>query len=194
ARVAQQLEPCQIVVRDGTLYWTNLGGSVMRMPATGGTPTVLATRQGTPAGIAVDDVAVYWTAVGARQVRSLPLADEAPISTLAVDQDGPITIRARGGFVFWANAQGGDGRIIQAPAGGGAPVVLATGSFPYGVAVDDAYVYWTEERGVRRVPIGGGPSTALATDDGLPSDIAVDAANVYWIDSSPNGSVMKLAK
>ncbi len=50
------------------VYFTNLGtlakdysdGSVMKVPATGGTPTAIASGQQQPVAIAVDGASVYW--------------------------------------------------------------------------------------------------------------------------------------
>ena len=57
-------------------------------------------------------------------------------------------------------------------------------------------MYWTEDSTGRilRVPLHGGESLVLATDQSLPSEIVVDDANIYWIDSDIDGAVMKLAK
>ena len=47
---------------------------------------------------------------------------------------------------------------------------------------------------VQRVPIEGGESTVLATNQSLPSELAIDGSNIYWINSVVDGAVMKLAK
>ena len=69
---------------------------------------------------------------------------------------------------------------------------------PYGVAVDDANVYWTTNVAatgvVMKVPRGGGTPVILASGLDFPHTIAVDATSVYWTNSIPGtGAVMKVA-
>lgn len=66
------------------------------------------------------------------------------------------------------------------------------------VAVDTTHVYWVgfdvnqPSSGVlAKVPINGGPITALAAGLAQPTAVAVDRENVYWSDSQL-GTVMKL--
>ena len=52
-----------------------------------------------------------------------------------------------------------------------------------GVAVDETYVYWTdnEDGYVCKMPLGGGDVTTLAIGVGSwPLTVAVDDAYVYW--------------
>lgn len=74
---------------------------------------------------------------------------------------------------------------------------------PWGVAVDDAYVYWTNEgdNTVMRAAKAGGAPMVIATGQYEPHHILVDSANVIWHNvnlldrqSGPGGSeVLELA-
>jgi hypothetical protein len=73
--------------------------------------------------------------------------------------------------------------------GGGSPRPLASfpGSFAWGIALDDAYVYWTamvdgvSSGVVESVPKAGGTVSTLAAAQFRPWGIAVDDAAVFWV-------------
>ena len=65
----------------------------------------------------------------------------------------------------------------------GPPEAFATGQGkPWGVAVDDAYVYWTNEgdETVMRAPKTGGAPVAIARNQAEPHRILVDSTTVIW--------------
>lgn len=61
------------------------------------------------------------------------------------------------------------------------------------IIVDSTNVYWLDDANVMKVPLGGGISTTLASDQGFADDIAIDATNVYWAAHSDE-TVMKVPK
>jgi hypothetical protein len=108
----------------------------------------------------------------------------------------------------------GDGRIQQMrKSGAGSPTVLAyEQDRPYGIAVDDRAVYWTNSATtppagdcevangtIMAMPLAGGEIVELATNQACPLAIAVDDTGLYWVnmgrDSDPSsGAVMRMPK
>ena len=59
---------------------------------------------------------------------------------------------------------------------------------PYGIAVDAANVYWSDDSSIYKVPLGGGAATSLASG----RCISVDATSLYYVTyTPPGGSLMK---
>ena len=80
--------------------------------------------------------------------------------------------------------------VVRVPKAGGAPETLRPREehirYPGGIAVDDAFVYWTtlgytaREGRVVRMPKTGGPAVVLADKQPRPWRLAVDDTTVYW--------------
>lgn len=98
--------------------------------------------------------------------------------------------------VYFTDNQGTDSNVLSVPKEGGTVTVLASNVYdPSGIAVDAAYVYFVDTSAVRKVPIGGGPVTALAdAENAAYSAVAVDDDNVYWTNYAGLGSTMQIPK
>jgi hypothetical protein len=88
----------------------------------------------------------------------------------------------------------GDGGGVEA---GSTVVVLASGDLACAndIVVDATSLYWTSGDSVMKVPLDGGATTTLASDQPNPQGIAVDATALYWVnggDGSADGTVMKV--
>jgi hypothetical protein len=163
----------------------------MRLPAGGGTPAELATRQGTVADVAVGSHAVYWSAIGQESIRWLPADGEVSTIATGVHAVSPSVV---GTTVYWADALlRDDGAGIFRLDQGRAPVELARSPSPVAAVADEQHVYWSDDATgtIRRVSIAGGDATVIATGQASPSELAIDDQAVYWITAA---AVMRLAK
>jgi hypothetical protein len=116
--------------------------------------------------------------------------DQGPSGSPAapVDGVGRIDVQLHGDYAALACDDthcyaAGLGGIVRAPMTGGTPDVLTTeDGFKEGIAVDEAYVYYTRivAGEVVRIPKGGGAAEVLASGLMRPWGIAVDDARVYW--------------
>ena len=197
-------------------------GTVMKAPLGGGKATTLASGQNFPASIVVQGEFVYWAnrgigssaGSGGTIVKcTLPDCDGsdggdggAAVTLLASNQNA-ASLAVEGESLYWTNAgpPSFSGTVMKcalpdcAPNGGKALTTLAAEqSLPYGIAVDDTYVYWVTEGGnVMRCKLGGCPIVdgkvpPLVTGQNVSAGIAVHDKSIYWTNFADPGSVMKL--
>jgi hypothetical protein len=119
----------------------------------------------------------------------VPIAGGNPTTLASSSNLSPVDIAVLGTDLYWTNGfTSNNGSVMKVPIHGGVPTTLASGRVgPENLAVDGAYVYWTEAAplggvsgSVMRVPIGGGTPTTIASQQAGPVGIAVDATSVYW--------------
>jgi len=173
----------------GTVYWTNELASTGTVTRLNSSVSTFASSQNSPDYVTACSSAVCWT-LGYTDIACAPSAGGAP--TRIASSQNPVTgIAADANNVYWLSL--GLGTLMQAPntpADGGAPVQLAgSQTLLYGskVAVDGKNVYWSNDKGVYSVPIGGGNIVQLASAFQV-SALATDGVNVYFA----NGSLQKV--
>ena len=101
---------------------------------------------------------------------------------IASGQANPWSIAVDNSNVYWTTLSS-SGVVMQMPkAGGAAPLALATNQYdPFGIVVDGTYAYWSDSLGaIKRVPIGGGTVTTLATLNGnVGYSLAVNSTTLF---------------
>lgn len=149
------------ITTDGQhVFWaTSRGpstGSIMAYSFATQTVSVVATAaKGGPFAITTDGVNVYWEEIdpsgvlyivranvngGASTVLASVAPDDAGLCYANTNCQGEV---ATDGQHVYFTVDGDAGAVLKVPVGGGAPIVVAQHEHqPWGIAVDDACVYW----------------------------------------------------
>jgi hypothetical protein len=172
------------------VYFTQGG-----VPADGGPPTPLATTPDQLGGITSDSNNIYWTdsSLGAIYVY---VVSTGSMPNKLGGIAGPLQIAVDTASIYVTTTSGG---VATTPITTAAPAYLATGlSQPYGIALDDNFVYFTDRAGsvlkASKGSVDGGAPTVLATGQNNPTNLAVDNVAVYWTNNAVAGAIMKVAK
>lgn len=203
--------PTAIVSDDTNVYWTaDAAGILVKRAASlppGAITTLGPATSTSPGYLALGGGKLWWTT-------GFGTTDPAPhLRTINPDGTGLTTIgnyqspvsafKGRGGVatdatsVYWASENGGvyhaafgDPVCNEGSVTPPACKAFGSASSPYGVAVDDVFVYWTEPSSgsVRKAPKAGGQSSSVATNQDLPQAIAVLDTFVYWGNASTTGA------
>jgi hypothetical protein len=192
-----QGSPTGIAVRGGYVYWAvPLPGTINRVPVAGGTIETLATSEALANDIDVDDTSVYWLNRLSGKVQQIAITGGA-VTTLASGQTTPSGIALDANNVYWVNqgsSSGNDGSVMSVPKAGGAPVTLVSNvGKPQYITTDGIDVYFTNgltPGALKKIPVGGGTATTVATGTSYLFGMAVDSTSVYWTGTA----VFKIAK
>jgi hypothetical protein len=190
------------------LYWLESGpvsrtrperlplDRLVKMPAAGGAPSVVARDLGRVLGFVIDATSAYvatLAAGGRGRVLRLPLAGGAS-TVMASDLAWPdehTTLALDDAYVYWTAGN----RLVRVDksAAVAAAATMVNGFEPSWVgdesayALDATYVYWTSKAGVQRARKDGSAAPELLVP-AAPTEplgaIAVDATDVYFTSGS----------
>lgn len=183
----------ELVVDESDVYLADPSG-IVRVPKSGGTPTVL--HRSVVAHLTVDAENIYWTesvvrqAVFAMNKRSLlitklsddlddagAIAADGDMATAFASGDAPNTTISK--FVYWVDEKTG---AVRRVAPGRAAEVVASGKRGvYSVRVDRERVYWTTEGpfSISSQRIGGGDLQSVSMSASVLT-FAMDSKDVFF--------------
>lgn len=151
--------PDRLAVDDTHVYWLNLRGDVMRVPASGGKAEHLASTKPGPVWIALGDQSVYFSTMGGEIFR-VAKAGGTPVRFAPASaghgillQPGPypIELKLSANRLTWADGTG----VYACPLAGcsGAPETIDSGSpdsRPFSFATDASGKMYASEEGHRQ--------------------------------------------
>ena len=152
---------------------------IMKIPKNGAAATPLFIRDVAglnvcAANIATDGTNVYFSDCNTGpELYSIPVAGGTPTPLLPTMPYSPFVngflyIKVFGGNAYWKGIYNMTGSLLQAPAAGGAPALIANGDALIGqidnLVIRDSYFYWRGgyTQGLWRLPLAGGTPTMLA--------------------------------
>ncbi len=165
-------------------------GRVEFVPVTGGPATVVASNQAEPVSITAAGSTVFWVNRDGQQVFMTDTG--GTVTELTTEADAADGITSAGGQLYWTASN--EDLIYRMPATGGTVEMLASGqAYGFGIAADDAHVYWTAGPSVMKMPTSSGQAVAYVSGQNLPFMVALDDDNLYWTDYL-EGTVMQAPK
>jgi hypothetical protein len=197
--------PGDLALSSDTLYWSRigLGSGISSAPKAGGTPTSVLDGASLATFLLLEGTRLYFvdTGAGPQNGRLGALEIGQPTPTILADALArPRHLVAGSSSVYFVTE--GDGRVRSVPkAGGDMTTLVYDQQGPYGLAMDETSLYWTNR--------AADPSTGACTEasgsvvamslaelipvvlaDGLgcPLDLAVDDSGVYWAEYGTDGA------
>ncbi len=194
--------PFNLSIDGNFVYWVEndlSAGAVKKIPLTGGSISTLATNLIEPTAIVVDASFVYWIERNNGSngsLKKIPI-NGGSVTTLATGLNNAQNHMVQDALhlYFGDGISGGGGAIRKVPKGGGAIITLVNSgiiNLRTAIAVDDSYVYFTDDQNnIKRVPKTGGSVSIIGI--GNPSAMILYNNDIYWVEYS-NGSVKKMPK
>lgn len=204
--------PVAVAIGEQGVVWTNAGltgaqGALKSIGTLGGKPQLLTTESTGPRALVTTATQVFWTdAPGQPGAGALYKLEGGTVSKLVPGLDAPEGIALAANKLFWSDFQSGEIRSIALSGSGNTP--LAQGNYPYRVAADDTYVYWTNEGTAASNPpdgsiervnhkVGGSTKEIVASGQITPRSIALQiglggaTTAVWWATFTTQGTISR---
>lgn len=182
------------------LIYSDAATGIMRVPLTGGTPTLLTGDGETYAYdlILVDDVLFWNRSAVETDIWRHPIGGTT--TTIATAQGGTSRLASDGTYIYFSNTRPGvqppEIRRVLADGTGGEPTVvmnqLRFPEVPADIIVADGtlYVGMQSSRVLAGPAAGGANYNEVTASAGSPMDLAITDTHIYWRDRT-GGSVFR---
>ena len=201
--------PQALAVQGTTLYWTDvMANTVYSCALPGCAPVTNSGGIGAcmmPLGLAVDAAHYYFTCNGNSELYICSSPSEcATTAPIAAASPSPSGITVSAAYVFYLSQttmppMPHTGAAVRLPLGGGAQASFQGGqTFPSGIALEGANLFWTEMAPENDVascilagtPPGCTPYAQIVTGQINADQIVADSANIYFTDNGMPGPMM----
>lgn len=181
----------RLALDDTHVYWSTLGGGVVRRALKTGGPAVTLNDPVLnlyPSGLAVDAERVYFGSTYAADLVSVPKAGGANTWLLQDDEStGMYEVAVDDAYVYAALHD--DPRLRRLPKNGGdAEILSLEGKNATSIALDGEHVYWAvditdyvAETAIKRAPKAGGATELIAGGVDDHPVVAIDDTHAYWV-------------
>jgi hypothetical protein len=195
--------PAGVAVDSDGLYWVNQGGgTVMRLPASGGPAQVLA-QATAPSVIAVTGGYAVWAAQDGVYGCSTASCAGSTVHIAVATVGGSIQgVAYDGTYVYYTDEGSGPdtGVAVRCPPQAGCPGAVTLGNnldAPLGIALYGDLAFWTEQAdgnlngNLDDSPKGGGGQLRIASALQSPTGVAADGTDVYWTEADPSAGKVR---
>ena len=188
--VAEISDPFATLVIDGEyLYFSEMAGTIRKVPVQGGKVTTLARGLAVPRDLAVDDGWIYFaeaTGRGKGAIKKVSV-NGGEVTTLAKGVANPMRIAVDSDYVYFCEnaAPGAIKKVSKYTKDGHVLTLVDALTFPVGPAVVDKTLFFIEQATpgtLNKVSTEGGPRTVLLEGVQLPEPYVFDQTHIYFVE------------
>lgn len=145
-------DPRGLIADAASIYWVDTkGGNVFTCPTpncTGG-PKAIANMQGGPLDLVMDTQSLFWTNSTSGEIGTCSRSDCSDAHVIATGQVTPRRLALENAspptVIWWTNGDGSVKRCLLPNCPGGPTTIAQNVPGPWGIAVDNTYVYIVSE-------------------------------------------------
>jgi len=188
--------PSRLVLGPAHAYYGNRGGTVERVPLSGGAVETLASGEGGPAGVYLRDSLLYWVNSSTHQLRRIDLSGGVP-ETLGTFDSVLSDVTGSADFLYVAHY--GRAEVHAVGIASGTSTVLSVSAAATRLLVSGAHLYFNDvaatdmaNGAIYEANLDGAGVRQIVSDVPSPEGIAVQGGDLYYAASGafPSGQTV----